>query len=101
MDFWVVDTKCKVLPESSLPQDGSEYYYGRSAVPAADKEQAVAKLATALEEDHIFIESVLDALRFQDGEWDEEDDFEVHDSFEQAELSSEIGFGCFISEKSR
>jgi len=100
-DFWVIDTKCKVLPESTLPQDGSAYYYGRSVVPAPSKEKAIEQLTHALEEDHILIEQVLGAVTYQDGQWNESDDFEVHDSYEESVMTNEIEPGCFISEKSQ
>jgi len=52
-NFWVVDTKCKVLPQSALPQDGSTYYYGRSVVPAESKDAAIENLASLLKEHDI------------------------------------------------
>lgn len=99
-NLWVLDTKCKVSPESSLPQDGSAYYYGRSAVPASSKEQAIEQLTQVLDDDHIKVEEVLNAVRADEGDWPEDDDFEVHDSIEEAEATNAIALGCFVSEKS-
>lgn len=101
VEFWVVDTKCKVRPENALPQDGSEYYYARSVVPAASGAHAVEKLVGVLRETHIEVESIDRVIRFQDGDWSESDEFEVCESFAQSERSGEIELGCFISEKSR
>ncbi|WP_020410562.1 hypothetical protein [Hahella ganghwensis] len=100
-DFWVIDTKCKVLPESTLPQDGSTYYYGRSVVPAISKENAIEQLAHELEEDHILIEKVAGAVLFEEGQWDEDDEFEVHESIGGSKVSHQIELGCFVSEKAR
>jgi hypothetical protein len=97
-NFWVVDTKCKVLPESVLPQDGSAYYYGRSVVPADAKEDAVAQLTQVLEENGILVDSVLAAVIYEDGQW-EDDAFEVHESFEESEDTGRIALGFFMSEK--
>lgn len=101
VDFWVVDTKCKVLPQSALPQDGSTYYYGRSVVPAESKEVAIEKLASALKGQDILIETVLATVVYENGSWDKNDDFEVQISFEEASSTHEIGLGSFVSEKSR
>lgn len=99
-DFWVVDTKCKVLPESGLPQDGSTYYYGRSVVPAESKESAIEKLVVALKEQDILLETVLATVVYENGRWDDDDEFEVQASFEEASDTNEIEIGCFLSEKS-
>ncbi len=98
--FWVIDTKCKVLPHSELPQDGSTYYFGRSVVPANSKEIAIEKLIQILKDNHILVETILAAVLYEDGHWDDEDDFEVHASFEESNATNEIEIGCFISEKS-
>ena len=99
-DFWVVDTKCKVLPQSALPQDGSDYYYGRSVVPAESKEVAIEKLASTLKDNDIVMETVLATVIYEDGSWDEDDDFEVQISFEEASNTRKIELGSFVSEKS-
>ena len=99
-NFWVIDTKCKVLPESPLPQDGSAYYYGRSVVPAESKETAIENLTSALKKQDILVESVLASVSYQDGRWDEDDDFEIRVSFEEASHTGEIQIGSFVSEKS-
>ena len=99
-EFWVVDTKCKVLPESALPQDGSTYYYGRSVVPAESKESAIEKLVAALKEQDILVETVLATVVYEDGHWDDDDEFEVQASFEEAADTNELEIGCFLSEKS-
>lgn len=98
--FWVVDTKCKVLPTNAMPQDGSSFYYGRSVVPADSKELAVELLTEALKESDILVEEILAAVLYEDGSWSEDDEFEVIASFEDACESNEIEMGCFISEKS-
>ena len=98
--FWIIDTKCKALPESSIPQDGSGYYYGRSVVPASSKEDAIEQLTHVLKADHIFIETVLNAVFYEDTHWEDDDDFEVQNSFEESKITNEIELGCFVSEKS-
>lgn len=98
--YWVIDTKCKVLPESTLPQDGSSFYYGRSVVPARFQEQAIALLTEALADDHAFIEEILHIVPVDEGDWSEDDEFEVLDSIMEAKETSSIALGCFISEKS-
>ena len=98
--FWVVDTKCKVLPQSALPQDGSAHYYGRSVVPAESREHAIEKLVTALKEQDILVDTVLATVVYEDGRWDDDDEFEVQTSFEEATETNEVEIGCFLSEKS-
>ena len=97
--FWVVDTKCKVLPQSALPQDGSAHYYGRSVVPAESREHAIQKLVAALKEQDILVDTVLATVVYEDGLWDD-DEFDVQASFEKASNTNGIEIGCFLSEKS-
>lgn len=98
-DLWVIDVKCTVSPESSLPQDGSEFYYARCAVPAPSESEAIALLTDHLAEDQIkLVELIL--IRSSDAEdWSEDDDYEVLDSIDQAQASNSIATGCFISER--
>ena len=98
-NFWVVDTKCKVLPQSALPQDGSAHYYGRSVVPAESRKHAIEQLVAALKEHDILVETVLATVVYEDGLWDD-DEFDVQASFEKASKTNEIEIGCFLSEKS-
>lgn len=100
-NFWVIDTKCKVLPQSELPQDGSDYYFSRSVVPAESRDIAIEKLTELLKEKDILVEAVLAGILYEDGNWAADDDFEVQLSFEEASNSNEIELGCFISEKSK
>lgn len=99
-EFWVIDTKCKVSQNSPMPQDGSKYYFGRSVVPAASKSEAIEMLSQYLKHDCIYIEETLGAIRYEDGNWSN-DDYDVKDSFDDAQASNEIELGCFISEKSK
>lgn len=100
--LWVIDTKVRVLPKSSLPQDGSTYYFGRSVVPEDSKEEAVAKLTAALEEDFMIVEEVSSAVDYESKSWDSEmdEDFETNESLEKAKLTGNIMLGCFVSELS-
>lgn len=98
-NFWVVDTKCKVVPQSALPQDGSAHYYGRSVVPAESREHAIQKLVAALKEQGILVKAVLATVVYEDGLWDD-DEFEVQASFEEASNTNETEIGCFLSERS-
>lgn len=98
--FWVIDTKCRVLPESEMLQDGSVHYYGRSVVPADSKESAVDLLMVLLKQNDVLVEEVIAAVLYEDGNWKEDDEFEVQTSFEEASHSGEIEIGCFVSEKS-
>ncbi len=98
-DFWVIDTKCKVSSESGLPQDGSDFYYGRSVVPAENKDIAVSKLRELLKSHKIVIERVLASVTYENGNWSG-DEFDVHDSYEQAKAENSIELGCFLSENS-
>lgn len=100
-NLWVIDTKLTVSPESTLPQDGSAFYYGRSVVPAPSQEDAIEQLTCALREKCMQVEEVLNAVRADEGCWSNDDDFEVCDSLEEAKSSNTMAFGCFISEKSR
>lgn len=97
--IWVVDTKCTVHPESSLPQDGSQYYYGRSAVSADNAKAAIDSLREELESDHIFIEEVIRVISSADRDWSEDDEFEITESIEDAKESKGIALGCFLSER--
>ncbi|WLQ16568.1 hypothetical protein O5O45_11615 [Hahella aquimaris] len=99
--FWVVDTKCKVTPESTLPQDGSAYYYGRSLVPAQSREEAIENLTRYLADDGILVEEVQSAVLYENGHWDAVDEFELPQSYADAKLNNEIEIGCFISENAR
>ena len=100
-NFWVIDTKCKVLPESVLPQDGSAYYFGRSVVPAESKEIALEKLVSLLKEQDVLVESVLETTLYKHGLWEDSDDFEVPLGFERAKNLNSIEIGCLVSEKSK
>ncbi|MCE2030373.1 hypothetical protein [Sessilibacter corallicola] len=98
-DFWVIDTKCKVSPESGLPQDGSDFYYGRSVVPAENKDIAITKLRKLLESHKIVIDSVLESITYENGNWDD-DEFDIHHSHEESKAENSIELGCFLSENS-
>lgn len=100
--FWVIDTKVKVLPQSSLPQDGSTFYFGRSIVPDASKESAVTRLTDALEDDFMIVEEASRVVTYNSQRWDSEadEDFETNESYEKAEQTGKIVFGCFSSELS-
>ncbi|MFA0813958.1 hypothetical protein [Microbulbifer epialgicus] len=100
--FWVIDTKVKVLPQSSLPQDGSTFYFGRSIVPDESRENAVARLTAALEEDFMLVEEVSRVATYDSQQWDTEadEDYETKESYEEAKQTGEIVFGCFASELS-
>lgn len=100
--YWVIDTKLKVLPQSSVPQDGSTYYLGRSIVPEGSMESAVARLSSALEEDHIILEEVSNIVDYESRQWnsEEDEDFETNESYEEAKNTGSIAFGCFTSEYS-
>ncbi|WNZ57424.1 hypothetical protein QT397_08825 [Microbulbifer sp. MKSA007] len=100
--FWVVDTKVRVLPQSSLPQDGSTFYFGRSIVPDESKESAVARLTAALEEDFMLVEEVSNVTTYDSQQWETEadEDFETKESYKEALQTGEIAFGCFSSELS-
>ncbi len=100
--FWVIDTKVKVLPQSSLPQDGSTFYFGRSIVPADSKELAISTLSAELESDFMLVEEISDALDYESRSWNSEADeeFETEDSYQKAKLTGNIALGCFVSELS-
>ncbi|BBM00190.1 hypothetical protein [Microbulbifer sp. GL-2] len=100
--FWVIDTKVKVLPQSSLPQDGSTFYFGRSIVPDESRENAVARLTATLEEDFMLVEEVSRVATYDSQQWDTEadEDYETKESYEEARQTGGIVFGCFASELS-
>jgi hypothetical protein len=100
--FWVVDTKVKILPESTLTLDGSEYYYTRSVVPSETEEEAVNSLKGLLEEKSIILSEVLSVSVYESKIWnsEEDEDFETVDSFEKSKKSGEISIGCVVSELS-
>ena len=97
-EFWVIDIKCKALPNSPLPQDGSEYYFSRSVVPGTSKDEAVEMLIEHLKYENIIVDKMLETIRYEDGDWSN-DEYNVKDSFEDAQESHEIEPGCFVSEK--
>lgn len=96
----MVDTKCRVVAESSLPQDGSQYYYARSAVVASTEKDAVELLKAEMEEDRILLEDVLEISRSDSKIWSDDDEFEINESIEEVIDSNGIALGCFLSEKS-
>lgn len=100
--YWVVSTKVRVAPKSSLPQDASSYYYGRSIVPCDTREQAIDSLTSTLKDDFMEIEEVIDIVTYDSKAWvsDEDDNFEINDSFDEASRTGNIALGCFLSELS-
>ncbi|GAA6168119.1 hypothetical protein [Sessilibacter corallicola] len=100
--YWVIDTKVKVLPESTLTLDGSEYYYTRSVAPSETKESAVMNLTSLLEEKSIVIAEVLSISDYESKIWNSEqdEDFETIESFEKSRATGQISIGCVVSELS-
>lgn len=100
MDIWIVITKSKVLAGSPLPSDGSEYMYGRSAIPAESKEQAVSEITTIFKEQgKLDVEEVQKAVIYTPEDWDDgsEQSIAVNDAFTECDKTGKITFGMFIS----
>ncbi|MCX2678388.1 hypothetical protein OOZ15_00400 [Galbibacter sp. EGI 63066] len=97
--YWVIDTKVRVLPRSSLPQDGSDYYFVRSVVLDSSKDNAIDRLRLTLEEDFIYIDEIIIAVDYESENWDTHlEDFDIKNTFELVQASDDIYLGCFISE---
>ncbi|WP_428821383.1 hypothetical protein [Microbulbifer sp. MCCC 1A16149] len=100
MDIWIVLTKSKILPGCPLPSDGSEYMYGRSAIPAESKEQAIDEL-TAIFKDQgkLAVEEVQKAVIYNPDDWTDasEQSTAVNDAFRECDKTGKIAFGMFIS----
>lgn len=98
--YWVIDTKAKVLPASSFEQDGSEFYYGRSVVPANCADDAIKALTTLLKDDNVVVIEVIAAIDYSSKSWDSDHDdfYDTDDSYEEAKASGSIYLGIFASE---
>lgn len=97
--FWVIDTKAKIEPASTYEQDGSQWYYGRSIVPAESVEEAVSLLRAALKEKYVEVEEVLAVVNYDDKSWDSDDDelYETIESYEKSQENIEVITGVFAS----
>ncbi|WP_062266580.1 hypothetical protein [Endozoicomonas arenosclerae] len=99
LTFWVIDTKAKIQPASSYEQDGSQWYFGRSIVPAESVEEAVSLLRTALNDKYVEIDSILAVVSYDHKTWDSEDDelYETVESYEKSKEANEVVTGVFAS----
>lgn len=97
--FWVVDVIAEILPGSTFEQDGSDWYRGRSVVPAESVNEALDKLTSELKSDCVDITRVVSIVDYSDKSWDSEDDefYETIDSYEKALRTNEIALGIFAS----
>lgn len=97
--FWVADTKAKISSESSYEQDGSEWYYGRSVVPARSAEDAISILKMALRDKHVEIEAVLAVVDYTHQNWDSDDDdlYDTVESYEKSKAKNQVVTGVFAS----
>ena len=98
--FWVVDTKAKILPGCSFEQDGSEFYFGRSVVPADTFESAVKALIELLKENYVEVIDVSAVVDYSTKKWDSEHDefFNTQYSYEVSKETNSIRIGVFASE---
>ncbi|MCW8128151.1 hypothetical protein [Microbulbifer halophilus] len=97
--FWVIDTKAKIAPESSYEQDGSEWYYGRSIVPARSAEEAIDLLKMALRDKHVEVNAVLAVVEYAHQSWNSDNDelYETVENYEKSKASNEVVTGVFAS----
>jgi hypothetical protein len=97
--FWVVDTKAKIAPDSSYEQDGSEWYYGRSIVPAKSAEEAIDLLKMALRDKHVEVDAILAVVNYNHQQWESDDDelYETVESYEKSKANNEVVTGVFAS----
>ncbi len=97
--FWVVDVIAEILPGSTFEQDGSDWYRGRSVVPAENVNEALDKLTRELKSDCVSIIRVVSIVDYADKSWDSDDDefYETIDSYEKALKTNEISLGIFAS----
>lgn len=97
--FWVVDTKAKIAPDSSYEQDGSEWYYGRSIVPAKSAEEAIDLLKMALRDKHVEVDAILAVVDYSHQHWESDDDelYETVESYEKSKANNEVVTGVFAS----
>ncbi|ROS05391.1 hypothetical protein EDC56_0921 [Sinobacterium caligoides] len=91
-EFWVIDTKVKVSPESSYEQDGSEWYYGRSVVPARSVEEAIQLLSRSLKAKHVYIENILAVINYDHQNWNSVDDeqYKTTESYEKSKEKNDV-----------
>jgi hypothetical protein len=99
--FWVVDTKAKILPGSSFEQDGSDFYYGRSVVPADTFDSAVKELIETLKAHCVEVVDVSSVVDYSTRAWDSEHDdfFDTKYSYEVSKETNSIRVGVFASEE--
>ena len=99
--FWVVDTKAKILPGSSFEQDGSDFYFGRSIVPAETFDSAVKALIEVLKENCVEVVDVSSVVDYSTRAWDSESDdfFDTQHSYEVSKETNSIRVGVFASEE--
>ena len=104
MNYWVIDTKVKILPESTFVLDGSDYYYTRSVVPSneEDSEIVVSELHDFLKRKSIVLEQILAVEKYENKTWDadKDEDFETQESLLASKKTGEISLGCIVSELS-
>jgi hypothetical protein len=97
-NLWMIKTRCHVQPESELPQDGSDFYYGRSVSPAQTQAQAIEQLREYLAANQIFVQDVLDVQLVDPKQLPTDDDFDICESIQESTTTGEIALGCFLSE---
>jgi len=97
--YWVIDSKAKILPHSTYEQDGSDWYYGRSVVPANSVEAAIDLLKMALRDKHVELDCLLAVIEFGHQKWESEKDelYETLESYEKAVQTNEVVTGVFAS----
>lgn len=68
-------------------------------MPDDSKEQAVLSLISALEEGHMIVQAMINAVAYASKAWGD-DDYEVYEPYEKSKVTGNIELGCFVSELS-
>lgn len=65
-------------------------------MPDDSKEQAVLSLISALEEGHMIVQAMINAVAYASKTWGDDD----YESYEKSKVTGNIELGCFVSELS-
>jgi len=107
--IWIVFTKSKILIDSSLAMDGSEFAFGEVFVPSEGFEDAISRLENvmnkakqALLEDSLVLSDISKCMRYEKAEWSDDSEFskEIKMAAGAAIKSNKISFSTFRSSDS-
>lgn len=98
-DIWIVFTKSKVLIESPLAMDDSEFIFGEVFIPSVTIEEAIIGARQALLDLKLVMNDISKCIRHQENEWCDNSDMskEINESVEKASRLNKIVYGIFRS----